>query len=326
MPNNGMYRAIEAFPQQFAFVPTLEHEQRLPARHRFLVAGMGGSHLAADVLQAWKPTLPLTTHRDYGLPPLSDEDVAQTLLIASSYSGNTEEVLDAYTQGRERGLAVAVISVGGKLLKRAQEDGVPYVQLPDTGIQPRSALGYGVKALLRILGEDEGTEEAEGLVTALDVATAREEGSRLAEILKGKVPVIYASTRNLPIAYNWKIKLNETGKIPAFCNVVPELNHNEMTGFDAQGGTKALAQLFHWIFLTDDRDHPSNKKRMEVLAGLFADRSLTAHQMPLTGMTAFARIFSSLLVADWCAYCTAELYGVEAEQVPMVEEFKKLIG
>ncbi len=120
--------------------------------------------------------------------------------------------------------------------------------------------------------------------------------------------------------------MNETGKIPAFSNVFPELNHNEMTGFDRKGKTKDLSGKFCFIFLSDNADHPQNRKRFEVTKRLYEERGLVVHSLPLQGTTRSEKIFSSLLLADWVAYHTALQYGVEPEQVPMVEEFKKLIA
>ncbi len=325
MTENGMYKAIMEFPAQFSYQPVVENASRLQRKKKVLVVGMGGSHLAANILQAWKPSLQLTVHSDYGFPARLEEELRETLIIASSYSGTTEEVIDAYKHAVGKGYAVAAISLGKTLIDLAQRDGVPYVQMPDTNIQPRSALGLSIMGHLALLGDEAGTNEATALAKQLNVPQAQEEGKRLASVLANKVPIIYSSTRNQAVAYNWKIKFNETGKIPAFYNIIPELNHNEMTGFDARGGTKALAEHFHWIFLMDDEDHPSNKARMEILAQLLRERGLSVEMQQIAGRSRFEKIFSSILIADWCSYDTAEQYGVEAEQVPMVEQFKKLV-
>lgn len=320
-----MRDAILNFPQQFALRPKIEGG-RLPHGKRFVVLGMGGSHLAADLLKVWKPDLPLTVHQDYGLPALPAGDWRQTLVIASSYSGNTEEVLDGFREARRRGLALAAIAVGGKLLRIARAERVPFVQLPDTGIQPRSALGFSLLALLKLLGEHKGLAEASLLARRLKSSNPEPRGQALAKRFRGSVPVIYSSTRNFPIAYNWKIKLNETGKVPAFANALPELNHNEMTGFDVKTATRSLARRFHWVFLTDADDDPRVQKRFAVLAALFRKRDLPVEVVRLTGRSTLEKIFRSLLTADWFALYSAEGYGVESEQVPMVEEFKRRIG
>jgi glucose/mannose-6-phosphate isomerase len=136
---------------------------------------------------------------------------------------------------------------------------------------------------------------------------------------------VYASRQNAPIAYIWKIKLNETGKIPAFMNVLPELNHNEITGFYARPATHALVRPFHFITLKDGSDDPRVAKRMGLLVKGYRGRGLPATAVPLRGANVFHKIFSSLLLADWCAYHLACATGADPEEVPVQEEFKRLM-
>ena len=187
------------------------------------------------------------------------------------------------------------------------------------------ATGYMLRALLRVLGLEDELEESVGIVGAVESERYEATGKALAATLKGHVPVIYGSNRNLAVANNWAIRLNETGKIPAFRNVLPELNHNEMTGFDVKEGSRQLAKPFHFILLKDDDDHPRIKKRMEVLARLYQDRKLPVEILSMDGATRLIKICASLILADWTAYYTALQYKLEPEAVPMVEEFKKLI-
>ena len=320
----SMKNVILNFAKQFSWEPVVENAGRFERRGRYIVAGMGGSHLAGGILKSWKPTLPLVVHHDYGLP-FPDGELRWATVIASSYSGNTEEMLDIVGTAVRKNLSVVALSTGGRLLETARERGIPYLQIPSTGIQPRSALGFSVKALLAIAGDEDGLREASDCAHALDPQSSETTGRALAERLRGSVPIIYASQRNESIAYNWKIKFNETGKIPAFWNVLPELNHNEMNGFDVKDATRELSHNFYFIFLRDPADHPRILKRMEVVEQLYKDRGLRVEVMDLVGDTAFEKIFSSLVLADWAAYYTAEGYGLESEQVPMIEEFKKLI-
>jgi glucose/mannose-6-phosphate isomerase len=213
--------------------------------------------------------------------------------------------------------------------------------LPATGIQPRSALGFNIKAVLKLMSRGDLMKEIEELADLLNPSDYENIGKELAEKLKGYIPVIYASERNFGLARNWKIKFNETGKIPAYFNVLPELNHNEMTGFDeARTDAKSkygpeptvieerrkLNSPFHFIFLKDADDHPKIQKRMDITEKLYRDRGLKTEILELLGNGVFYKIFSSLILADWTAYYTAEGYGLEAEKVPIVEEFKKLIN
>ncbi|MDD4988915.1 MAG: bifunctional phosphoglucose/phosphomannose isomerase [Candidatus Pacebacteria bacterium] len=321
-----MDKAIKDFAKQFAWKPQIKNEEKLKPFGQVVVGGMGGSHLSADLLSALDVEIPVTIHRNYGLPFLTEAQRNETLYIASSYSGNTEETIDFAKTAYERGLNLAVLAVGGKLIEFAEKNEIPRIILPDTGIQPRSALGFSLLALIMLLGNKKLAKELAGLSTKLDPKALEMKGKELAKKLSGSVPVIYASDKNTSVAYNWKIKLNETGKIPSFYNVFPELNHNEMTGFDRAGKTKSLSDKFIFIFLSDDADHPQNRKRFEVTKKLYEDRGIKVLSYPLSGSNRSEKVFSSLLLADWTAYHTALMYGVEAEQVPMVEEFKKLIS
>lgn len=318
--------AIKNFPKQLEFEPKIENAEKLIAAKKFVVAGMGGSHLAADFLKVWKPKLDLTVHSDYGLPPLPDKALKSSLLIASSYSGNTEETIDAFQTAAAKKISAAVIATGGKLLELARKHNAPYIQLPDTGIQPRSAAGFSAVALLKIMGEEQALAELKALAKRFDPNSAEAEGKKLAEELRGFVPIIYSSTQNQPIAFNWKIRFNETGKIPAFANVFPELNHNEINAFDPAETTRQLTQKFFFIFLRDNDDHPRVKARMSVLEKMYGERKLPVRVIALEGQSVWEKIFSSLLLADWAAYYTAVGYGLDPEAVKLAEEFKKLIA
>ena len=323
-----MEDTIRNFPKQFEWEAKIQNEDLLSnqiARH--LVCGMGGSALAADLLRTifWDSQIPkLEIWRDYALPPGVDKN---TLVITSSYSGNTEETISSFEEAIKNNLSVAAITTDGKLLELAKEHGMPYIQIPDTGIQPRMATGYSIKALLKIIGDEESLKSISELSQLFDARSAEAAGEDIARSLKGKIPIIYSSNRNLSVAYNWKIKFNETGKIPAFANRFPELNHNEMTGFDRGQGLLPNLDLgiFHFVFLEDEIDNPQIQKRMEITKKLYKDRALQFSSFKLHGENIYHKIFQSLLVADWAAYHTAKNYGSDSEYVPMVEEFKKMI-
>ncbi|MBI3046590.1 MAG: hypothetical protein HYY86_03600 [Candidatus Harrisonbacteria bacterium] len=320
-----IYEAIKNFHAQFDFKPAVENAGKLKKYGQFIVAGMGGSNLAPELLKIRRSALNIISHRNYGLPALSPKILKNTLIIASSYSGNTEETLDAFKMAVSKNYPTAAITVGGKLLDLAKKFKKPFIQLPDTGIQPRSALGFFTKSLLKITGDQEASREISELAKVLKPYELERAGKALAKKLKGHVPVIYVSERNRAIAYNWKIKFNETGKIPAFINAFPELNHNEMTGFDVKDSTQNLSKNFYFLFLKDPADHPKIVKRMNITERLYRERQLPVETMVLSGKSVFHKIFSSLVLADWAAYYTAEEYKVEATEVPMVEEFKRLI-
>lgn len=322
-----MLEAIKNFPKQFDWEPELMNAESLSAYQTVIVAGMGGSALAADLLGMYVKDVEIYIHRDYGLPEdvIANSGPSGALLIASSYSGNTEETIDAFLEAKKRGLPVAVVTTGGKLLDLAREHGAPHIIMPDEGIQPRMATGLSMLALLKLMYETDKMKELKTLSKNFDMDAVEKEGKGLAALLHGKVPVIYSSFKNFPVARNWKIKFNETGKIPAFANYLPELNHNEMTGFDAHESTKALSEKFHFILMKDKEDHPRVNKRAAVLEQLMRKKGFGVTPVGLEGDGFFGKIFRTLLVADWAAYYTAKSYHVDPEHVPMVEEFKNMI-
>jgi glucose/mannose-6-phosphate isomerase len=320
-----MYEIIKNFNKQFEYQPQIEGSLSLDGVRNFIAVGMGGSHLAADILNSYDPSFNILVHKNYGLPSLPEETLKQSLIVLNSYSGNTEEVIDSFYLVLEKKLKMVSITCNGKLLELSKEHNIPFVKLPEPKVQPRLALGFHTKALLKILNKEKELKEISELVYLLQPEEFEEQGRDLAQKIKNKIPIIYASEKNQAIAYIWKIKFNETSKIPAFYNVFPELNHNEMTSFDVKETTRNLSQNFIFLILFDEEDHPKIQKRMKILKKLYEERNLKVEISKLEGQNRFHKIFSSLILADWTSYYLAKEYGVEPEEVPMVEEFKKLM-
>lgn len=319
-----MKKAIKNFPNQLRFEPIIKNKEGLISTKKFIVCGMGGSHLAADLLKTWNPSLNLTVHHDYGLPALAD-NLNDYLVIISSYSGNTEEAIDGFDETITKKLPIACVSTGGKLLELAVEHKKPYIKIPDTGIEPRSALGFSIVSLLKLMKKEQALSEIRRTADGIDMNKAEKQGKILSEKLKNFIPIIYASTRNESIAYNWKIRFNETGKIPAFYNTFPELNHNEMVGFDGEKKTKKLLKNFYFIFLKDKADHPRILLRMEVLKEILKKKRFPMETLELEGKNIWEKIFPSLLIADWTAYYITQQYGLKARETKIIDRFKNII-
>ncbi len=317
-----MEQAIKDFPKQFKFRPRIEGG-KVKKYKKFLVCGMGGSGLASNILQSVVPQLDITIHKDYGLPV---GDWRRALVVIVSYSGSTEEALRVLEEAKQAGLSVAVVTTGETLLDRAKQYGYPYIQIPNTGIQPRMATGFVYLSLLKLAKQNEFLRAGRDLAKTLGHHDEEARGRELAMTLRDAVPIIYATTRNFPLAYIWKIKFNETGKIPAFYNIIPELNHNEMNGLDVKDTTRGLSEKFHFIFLKDSEDLQKNQTRMDVTTKLYQDRGLKVTTLALSGEKRQERIFSALILGDWTAHYIAQGYGLDSEQVPMIQEFKKLIA
>lgn len=317
-----IYEDIKNFFGQFAWKPEIVNDDGERFR-KFLAVGMGGSNLAADLVRILRPDLDIAVHRDYGLPEYLEAD---RLVLLCSHSGNTEEVIDAYNEAGKRNFKRMAIGAGGKLLELAEKDKTPYLRFPENKIQPRVALGFSFLALLKAIGDEKLLEASSLLAKTLKPADSEENGKKLAEGLRGFVPVIYASNRNKGLSYVWKVIFNETAKIPAFANVFPELNHNEMTGFDFNGETKPMNEKLAFIFLEDGADYSRITKRATVTIKLMSGKRFKVEKVVLTGSSPVEKIFNSIILAHFTAYHLALNYGVEPEAVPMVEDFKKLIG
>ncbi|MBI2100377.1 MAG: hypothetical protein HYT48_03520 [Candidatus Vogelbacteria bacterium] len=321
-----MEPAIKGLPNQFVWEPVVENAGNLEAKpplgglaSKFIVCGMGGSHLAAGFLKIANPKLDLLIHRDYGLPRVPDYFLKDSLIIASSYSGNTAETIDAFKSAHDASLKTAVITTGGILLDLAKSSQTSYIQLPTSNLPPRLALGHSIKAMAKLVGDQTTLNELAKLCDFLHPDQWQEAGKNLSEKLSGRIPIIYSSTINLPLAYFWKIQFNETGKVSAFYNVLPELNHNELQSFDQTSDT------FHFIFLHDEADDHRIHQRMSITADLLSARGWPVTVLKVAGDGVWEKIFNNVLLAAWTAYYTALKNNHDPEAVPLIEEFKKLI-
>jgi glucose/mannose-6-phosphate isomerase len=319
-----MEESILNFAQQFNFEPEIENKEKLKEANGFVVGGMGGSNQATDILKSVHPELDIIVHRDYGLPEISEDKLNEKLFIASSFSGNTEEALDFAKGALEKKLNLAVVTKGGELLEFAEKEQLPFIKIPYTDMQPRMAIGFSTVAFAKLM-DPHLISDLHQLSRSLNPTNFKEEGERLADFAENKVPIIYPSTKNKVVGRIWKIKLNETGKIPAFFNFFPELNHNEMTSFDHVEKNQNLSEKFCFIFVKDKTDHERIQKRMEVTEKILSDKNLKVETVNLSGNNKIEEIFNALLLADWMSLFTAKKYGVEPDQVPMVEKLKELI-
>ncbi len=289
-----------------------------------IICGIGGSALPAELVQTLQiaTKVPLYIHKDYGLPRQATEE---SLIIAISYSGNTEETVFALTEALEKNMIAVAITTGGGLLALAKQHNRQSVIIP-SGIQPRCATGYIFSALMQVLAnanviKDSGTsiletaKELEENLKALE-----QEGIMLAKTLKKALPIVYASKNFEALARIWKIKFNENSKIPAFYNFFPELNHNEMVGYTGLA-TLGLENA-HVIILKDTSDHPRNIKRMKLTAGIIEKSGGKTTTIDFKEGSLLFKIFSSLMLGDFTSYYLALEYGIDPTPVATVEEFK----
>lgn len=290
--------------------------------------GMGGSALAALIGQSWPGySIPFEIVRGYELPAYVSD---KTLFIASSYSGNTEETIEALGHAEERGAKIVIIASGGKLLDIAKEKGYPFAQLP-TGYQPRHVALYSLKALVTVL-EKSGVqiEEENTLKNALEllkssieqwkpeVPTSRNPAKALALELAGTSPVIYAGPKLFPAAYKWKISINENAKNVAWCNALPEFNHNEFIGWSSHPIDKPYSIIQLQSFL----EHPRIQKRFDISGKLLSGKWPTPHVVRVEGKDILSQLLWAIAFGDFVSLYLALLNGLNPTPVDLIENLK----
>ena len=300
---------------QLTWMPKLEGGT-LARCPRIIVGGMGGSALPAYALRFLDAAYPVSVHGDYDLPEGAPEDA---LYVAISASGNTEETLSFARAARGKGLPLAVISTGGELLAYAKEEGVPHVVVPPISV-PRNALIYLMRALLVCAGDAERLAALERV--ALDEEHSAKSAPALANFMRGGLPIFYASRRNGFLARLAKILVNETAKMPAFANVFPELNHNEMQSFDISA-PQETANLARFVLLTHGNDDARIQGRMRAFDACMAELGRGVMRLPLPEKTREDALVETWYTAYLAARSLAEERGVEPNATPLVEAFKK---
>lgn len=318
-------------PTQFKVGMELAKNAKVTGQFSSLtVSGMGGSALPVNLLQAYinsteKNPINIFINRTYNLPPQAKQDGSLNFL--SSYSGTTEETISSLEEVRSLNKPFVGFSSGGNIEALCKEYGMPHVKLPIPypNYQPRMGTGYFFGAMYQVL-VNHGliTDNSSEILSSAEkfhdlMASYEEKGKELASKLKGKTPIIYASSLLSPVAMVWKIKLNENSKTPAYWNYFPELNHNEMVGY-----TNPQAK-FILIMLKDPNDHTRNLKRYEVTAKLLASKGIESEVVDMDGDNMFSKMFLSITLADWASYYLALEYDQDPTPVAMVEELKKIL-
>jgi len=293
-----------------------------------VVAGMGGSALAAEFVKNWignKLPVAMIIMRDYTLPTFVG---AGTLVVVSSYSGNTEETLSALKYAEERGAKIVVMASGGKLLEAAKAKSLPYLELPG-GLQPRMAVLYGVKALAELFeavgflsGLADELEAAGEWVAdevkgwAADVSTDQNQAKQVAKQLVGHPVVIYGGPMLRLPAMKWKIDANENAKNLAFYNYFPEFNHNEFLGWGnpSHSGIKVVELRSHL-------DLPHIQKRFDVTNKLCVGK-FEPIEIFAEGKTKLEQMLWMLILGDFVMVYLAFLNGIDPTPVDLIEELK----
>lgn len=296
-------------------------------------AGMGGSALVAECVNTWPGLdVPFIIWRNYGLPQFVNRN---TLVICSSYSGNTEETLDALKVAQHRGAQIAIIVHGGTLLELAAKQGYVTAQLPPCP-QPRLSVLYAYRALVEILiaaklAPKHDVTDLEHLTPSLqsalvswapNVPASDNVAKKYAQHMVGKTPIIYAGPLMYAAAFKWKISTNENAKNTAWCSPYPEFNHNEFMGWTSHPVEKPFAV----IDLLSSFEHPRILKRFAVGDRMLSGMRPKAMQVQAQGQSPLEHMLYLMLLGDYTTAYVGLLNGVNPAPVALIEKFKKELG
>ena len=341
LDTGNMYKAVSGFPEQvrdalvnaesFAVEP-----DDYKGIRRIILCGMGGSAIGGDlarVVLLSESAIPFEVCRDYSLPVYADEN---TLVIGSSYSGNTEETLAAFGQAIENNCQLFVITTGGKLGAIAEERNIPML-CPRAGFQPRAALSYSFTLLMIFLHRiGISTYDDEALLTmakflkkrisfySIDNLVSENLAKQLAERLHDRLAIIYSGPGlTAPAAIRFKGQISENAKRLAFANQFPEFNHNELVGWE---GVAGLENMLFVVVFRDKDDSERISARMDIVEGLIAQKEIDVVEIESVGESKLERLFSLIQIADFASFYLAILNNVDPTPVAPIEMLKKQLG
>ena len=331
-----MLSQIEGLPQQLQTAWNLGLQQELPAQKEYrqiLIAGMGGSAIGADLLAAFADSssnIPIFVLRDYNLPAWARGP--ETLVIASSHSGNTEETLSAFETALSRQCTCLAVSTGGKLAEMADIADVPLWRFEHKG-QPRAAVGYSFGLLLALLARLHYIPDPENdLEETIDVmhkqqttiqpqnSVVENPAKRMAGQMAERWVVMIGSGIMAPVARRWKGQMSEIAKSWAQFEYLPEANHNTLAGI--LNPEDLLTQTMV-LFLRCPNDQPRNALRIDLTRKTFMLEGLGTDFVDARGESPLANLWSCLHLGDYVAYYLAMIYGVDPTPVDAIEDFKK---
>lgn len=335
LDRENMLGEIESLPDQLLQAWELARTQPLPEWgniRRILVAGMGGSAIGADLLGAYvapQMGVPLIVNRNYDLPAWAAGE--ETLVIASSHSGNTEETLSGFDQAVKNGCRVLAVTTGGKLAKAAGQAGAPIWQFEHHG-QPRAAVGYSFGLLLGVLARlgliEDPASELEAAVEAMraqqvsihaKVPADLNPAKRMAGQLYGRYVMVYGADILEPVARRWKGQVSEVAKAVGAFEALPEADHNTLAGVN---NPEEVLSKVAMIFLRAPSYHPRNRLRAELTRRGFMLEGLNTDIIDAVGQTPLAQQWTCLHFGDYTAYYLAMAYAVDPTPVEAIESFK----
>ena len=291
--------------------------------HHIYIAGLGGSGIGADFVASFiqdECKIPFLVRKGYHVPAFVGPD---TLAIASSYSGNTEETLISYDQIKAKGARLICVASGGKIIEKAKADGNDYIQVPSNWPSPRACLGYSVTAQLWIMHHlgfvsDSAIKQIEASVGFLrnESPSIKEQAEAIANKLHRKIPIIYIEDRMEPVAVRLRQQINENSKALCWHHVVPEMNHNELVGWREKNDALTV------LYLRNDDDYDRNAVRMEINKNIISQYAGEIVEVYSKGANMIEKSLYLVHLGDWISWYLAQLRGVDALEVKVIDYLK----
>jgi glucose/mannose-6-phosphate isomerase len=323
-----MNTLIEQFPAQLkkaleigASAEINQHEFEI---NKIYIAGMGGSAIGGDFVSQFveeECKVPVITSKKYNLPSCIDQ---HTLVITSSYSGNTEETVAVFKSCIHTGAKMVVISSGGRLQELAQENKVDFIQLPAGSPSPRSCLGYSVVTQLYVLihlnlisSNVVDDIKAASELLKFDQDDVKEKAKKVAQAFYKKTPVIYTDARMEAVALRYKQQICENAKQLCWYHVFPEMNHNELVGWKDQRNDLAI------LFLRNRDDLRRNAVRMDICIEIISGLCDTVLEVYSKGQSLIEKTFYFVHLGDWISWYLSQLRGVDAIEIDVIDFLKK---
>jgi len=339
-PSN-MYNRIFDLPEQMADALTLAQRWQIDPDDfsgikNIVVIGMGGSAIGGDLTRTYlssKLLVPFEICRHYVLPEYVDDE---TLVIASSYSGNTEETMSAVEDALSRKAMMVAISTGGLLGEICELNQIPLATLPE-GLQPRAAIGYSFIPLVMFLEKiglaKDVAKELETVVDSLqkfrdgyieDQPVEQNPAKKLAQKAHGRIPIVYSGPTLMDaVAVRFKGQLCENGKNLAFANHFAEFNHNELVGWSKT--IEPFKDKLLVIMLRDAGDHPQIRKRMNIVKEHIQSLDVELVEVHSKGAVRLERMFSLIQIGDFTSYYLAVLNEVDPTPVEVIQDLKNAL-
>lgn len=304
--------------------------------NKVLILGMGGSGIGGELasnLTLKTSEIPIYTHHNYGIPEFVDE---KTLVIAVSYSGNTEEVTDGFVEAYKTGAKLVAITTGGELEKLSRKYRVPYYRFAYKS-PPRAALGYLFISVIGLLKKlnivDIAQQDINTAISMLksqferinrEVPLSKNPAKKLAQKLEGKIPIIYGTDFMESVATRWKTQFNENSKVTAYGETIPESNHNSLVGLEFP---ENLKEKLFFLILKSKFDHPKSKMRQDFFEKTLKSKQISVESINLVPITdsPLTEICGMIYLGDLTSYYLAMINHINPYSVEIIDKLKTSI-